>query len=1180
MLRFIPVVGLVLLGLPAGATAGLVAVGHEFRPTAEQRKEATPCTGADGVTTTVRFECYLDEHWNCTQPGEFLVEWTRDGTLLAGPIKVNIAPSGRNGAHYCAGDGAVVVVWEDADTGEFLVRAVDRDGPRKPPRRLCVDPSCSPERFFDPMTAGPDGGFALAWVGSSSDSRPAIWAQRLLPDGSPRDEPRQVSVAQQASIPAWGALAVDADGRTVLAWLLLGYSSKSSYAHWTRVRAIAPFDAAGGGILTDGEINVSELRYGLEGLPVNIRVEESAGFVITWYNWAQAGQVARRVMIDDDPTGGGGPTTTTTTTTTMPEVEVPTFLPAWPVATGSFAGQWPFPPGDLNLTLGADRSGRWLATWTDRLEPRSQEWPYGSVVARSDEDARRWSAPIALPDREGWIAREFDRSKTVATDSDGVWIIAWPRGLEGGDIDFRRSTDEGLTWSESAEIYAGDSTFRSEIWGLHVAAGGEGRWVAAWTEGREYSSDTLPCAVRTATSADGGRTWGAVQTLYESRPCGYEYLREPRIVADRAGNWLVAWSHDHDGLSTIMGSRSSDDAGTWSVPARLLDDDRSSTRRLDLVADGENWAMAFVDYVFNSSINEGASRVLVSRSYDSGRNWSVPVSIAPWHGTGAGADWHPSLASDGDGLLGLAWTTYEVIDDKGLDADIVISFSADHGATWSTPRLVDRVASRDTATDMEPKLVHAGDTWGVLWRTFDVNSRGDEWLGSIRFARSRGGCGDGVQETSEECDDGNGDDGDGCDSNCLVSGCGNQVAAGAEDCDDGNGDDTDQCPSTCSWPHCGDGFAQDAADECDDGNDVDTDSCLSDCTLPVCGDGHVWAGVEDCEDGNSTDGDGCDSNCLATGCGNQVTTDGEECDDGNAYDTDSCLSSCRASRCGDGFVRDSVEACDDGNDVDTDACPSDCTLAACGDGYVREGVEGCDNGYDNSDYGDCLGNCSVARCGDGYLHLGVEECEDGNRDDDDRCTNRCSLELVCGHGESTERSLTTGDALRVLRNAVGLDVECPVNRCDADRNGRVTVTDALLTLRWVVGLSSYGCDVERSIVLRLASSEQLGALQVALDYRSAAGDISATNLTELDPVADCELLAESSSGWAMALDPARALFRVGIISMTGIQGPTDLLRCSYRGITVPSSQDFNMTVEDAVTLDLGEIDPQILVVVE
>jgi len=89
---------------------------------------------------------------------------------------------------------------------------------------------------------------------------------------------------------------------------------------------------------------------------------------------------------------------------------------------------------------------------------------------------------------------------------------------------------------------------------------------------------------------------------------------------------------------------------------------------------------------------------------------------------------------------------------------------------------------------------------------------------------------------------------------------------------------------------CGDGIKSD--DEmCEDGNLEDGDGCDRNCTPTACGNGIQTLG-ESCDDGNSTDGDGCDHNCTETACGNGIVTDGEACDDGNNADGDGCSRTC------------------------------------------------------------------------------------------------------------------------------------------------------------------------------------------------------------------------------------------------------------------------------------------------
>ena len=94
--------------------------------------------------------------------------------------------------------------------------------------------------------------------------------------------------------------------------------------------------------------------------------------------------------------------------------------------------------------------------------------------------------------------------------------------------------------------------------------------------------------------------------------------------------------------------------------------------------------------------------------------------------------------------------------------------------------------------------------------------------------------------------------------------CGDGKLEQDEQCDDGNAEDLDDCNNECISAYCGDNVKQ-LEEDCDDGNNMDeTDDCLTKCVAAGCGDGLVWANVEQCDDGNLENGDGCEGDCLLT----------------------------------------------------------------------------------------------------------------------------------------------------------------------------------------------------------------------------------------------------------------------------------------------------------------------------
>lgn len=82
---------------------------------------------------------------------------------------------------------------------------------------------------------------------------------------------------------------------------------------------------------------------------------------------------------------------------------------------------------------------------------------------------------------------------------------------------------------------------------------------------------------------------------------------------------------------------------------------------------------------------------------------------------------------------------------------------------------------------------------------------------------------------------------------------------------------------------CGDGVV-DPGEQCDDGNTDSTDGCLSNCKLARCGDGIVQPGVEQCDDGNTRGQDGCSATCTVEAKAAVWSCDASYYDEGNKAD--------------------------------------------------------------------------------------------------------------------------------------------------------------------------------------------------------------------------------------------------------------------------------------------------------
>ncbi|MBN2527419.1 MAG: DUF4215 domain-containing protein [Deltaproteobacteria bacterium] len=233
-----------------------------------------------------------------------------------------------------------------------------------------------------------------------------------------------------------------------------------------------------------------------------------------------------------------------------------------------------------------------------------------------------------------------------------------------------------------------------------------------------------------------------------------------------------------------------------------------------------------------------------------------------------------------------------------------------------------------------------------------LDPRGTDGRDTDTEPKDTTGCGNGVMEPSEVCDDGNNNSGDGCSAMCDAVEAGFFCTAPGE-----------KCVYTIE---CGDGQVS-GSETCDDFNTVSQDGCSANCQLEPgwiclvagkrcvaakCGDGLV-AGAEECDDGNTNAADGCSQTCRLEE-GYHCATPGQPC---------------KETICNNG-IKEGREACDDGNDVVGDGCTPFCQKEP-----------------------DCSSGACVSACGDGIILPGDnEECDDGNLLNHDGCSADCKVE--------------------------------------------------------------------------------------------------------------------------------------------------------------------------------------------
>lgn len=804
-------------------------------------------------------------------------------------------------------------------------------------------------------------------------------------------------------------------------------------------------------------------------------------------------------------------------------------------------------------------AGDWSALWVSLdgtappvtliPDPKPDESFRREVIATAARVEPHWWSlpPPDLSATHGsWVLAQAETWTDVGTD----------RPRSSSAVTVRRSVDQGRTWAEP--VVLSPQEWRTGI--PDLASDEHGSVVATWLVDEGYRT-----WVYASSSSDGGKTWSAAVEVsvetFSDHACNNARASRAHVATDGYGQWVVVWgqqqirddcSERNVGLhDALFASRSTDGGATWEPPNAIAWEAGYGRYGLDVVADGKgNWVVAWSD-----------DAVRTSRS-SNGVSWSEPVQRTPSDVPTSlrtdtekfylERDQEPerrvSLASNGAGSVLLAAISSTQDPDRfGHDADLYTWLSEDGGNRWRDPRAVASWAGKDGRRDRWPKLARDGrGGWTLAWQTDRLlvsRSRdGLSWeeprsIGSPVFWAKPG---------------------------AVVSSSGVTMVAS-------------------SVP----------VEATPDSTGVEIRVAIAG---DSCGDGRTEAG-EVCDDGSSVNGDGCDENCTATSCGNGITSSGEECDDGNASDEDGCTTLCRRATCGDGIRRIDVEACDDGNDSNADGCLVGCVPAYCGDGFVATGEEQCDDGHwDTSDdcvrcrfatCGDgfvhpsteecddtntvtqdaCTADCRLARCGDGSWHIGVEECDASVDEHADYCTSDCRL-AICPDADANS-VISASDAIRILGRSVGLDSDCPLAACDADRDGRIGVNDARLTLRDAVGVTGDAIcgggswpPLTGEVAVHLADFRTFGAVQIDLEYPLSVDLFDASGEGKPDCVSDVPGLR--------AFHSAPGKLTAGFATLEGVHGVRELFRCRYYGIPPGGGEFFRATLVDVIDLD-GEV---------
>lgn len=268
-----------------------------------------------------------------------------------------------------------------------------------------------------------------------------------------------------------------------------------------------------------------------------------------------------------------------------------------------------------------------------------------------------------------------------------------------GDLFMRKSSDGGLTWAPTVQLTTAQSGYR-----MSFAVSGP-RLDLTWMD---YRSGKW-WDVYYRRSLDGGATWQPEVLLV----AGTNSVGAGRPqVASFGDSVHLAWMDSRDNqpsctietgfvlsiCTEVYYKRSLDGGATWGPDMRLTNDLPYSGRP-DIAVNASSTVFVSYDQMDGSNGTE----TYLLRSADNGTAWGAPQNIS----LNTGDSTHSFVAVSGSNVH-LAWHDYRT----PSNVEVYYATSSDSGATWSAQENISRAAG-DSAVPLlalTPNYIHA--VWG------------------------------------------------------------------------------------------------------------------------------------------------------------------------------------------------------------------------------------------------------------------------------------------------------------------------------------------------------------------------------------------------------------------------------------------------------------------------------------
>ena len=265
----------------------------------------------------------------------------------------------------------------------------------------------------------------------------------------------------------------------------------------------------------------------------------------------------------------------------------------------------------------------------------------------------------------------------LAAAPNGSAILTWTEPGRERKHALRFAERRGRSWTEPKTILESDSLFVNWADFPSLIVLPNGRWIVHWLA--RVPGGTYAYHVRTAISADGGRTWSAPLLPHrDTSPREHGFVS---FAVENDSTAALIWLDGREMTGPEQGEmtlRFTQITG----PGRLAADERLDARTCEccqtaLVRTSRGLVAAYRD-----RSNAGIRDITVLRRVAGA--WTEPVTVAHdgWDYPGCPVN-GPQLAASGDTVV-IAWFTA-----PGGQARVFASWSFDAGSTWAAPLRID-----------------------------------------------------------------------------------------------------------------------------------------------------------------------------------------------------------------------------------------------------------------------------------------------------------------------------------------------------------------------------------------------------------------------------------------------------------------------------------------------------------